>query len=275
MAIISCPECGQKISDKAEKCVHCGAEVNVKFSVADLSRLNTANEEESEPVAPKSDIDYSQRFLDETPQIKKFLGKMSKAETIYKKIRYIIWLIWEIPFAIMIIKFNKDGDSFMGFALPFMFALMALAAVLILNAWFEYYPERKYINACIRWLQEGGYDVADYINNEYNAYMKLGDMDALTSLLNFTSGWYYLHHPEDRKRSRNHIIIRSAIGGLAMLFMVFVIPFVAAGAIMDMVAVSTMVTCIVILAALMVVYFVTYIVLIGADYKRVRSVYKD
>lgn len=29
MALITCPSCGQEISDKAKQCVHCGAEVNL------------------------------------------------------------------------------------------------------------------------------------------------------------------------------------------------------------------------------------------------------
>lgn len=30
MAIINCPECGKEISDKAEKCVHCGYPLNLQ-----------------------------------------------------------------------------------------------------------------------------------------------------------------------------------------------------------------------------------------------------
>lgn len=29
MAMIKCPECGQEISDKAKKCIHCGADIKL------------------------------------------------------------------------------------------------------------------------------------------------------------------------------------------------------------------------------------------------------
>lgn len=32
MAIIICPECGQGVSDKAEKCVHCGCPLDSSFN---------------------------------------------------------------------------------------------------------------------------------------------------------------------------------------------------------------------------------------------------
>ena len=36
MALMSCPECGEKISDKAEKCIHCGFPIS---SLADTENI--------------------------------------------------------------------------------------------------------------------------------------------------------------------------------------------------------------------------------------------
>lgn len=35
MAMIKCPECGKKISDKAGKCPKCGCPINEKENIAD------------------------------------------------------------------------------------------------------------------------------------------------------------------------------------------------------------------------------------------------
>ncbi len=40
MALINCPECGKKISDKAQKCIHCGYELNSKNSRNDKQGYN-------------------------------------------------------------------------------------------------------------------------------------------------------------------------------------------------------------------------------------------
>lgn len=32
MALIRCPECGNEISDKAEKCIHCGCPIKLQIN---------------------------------------------------------------------------------------------------------------------------------------------------------------------------------------------------------------------------------------------------
>lgn len=43
MAMIRCPECGQEISDKAEKCIHCGCPLNA-MDVAGEVRIKLPND---------------------------------------------------------------------------------------------------------------------------------------------------------------------------------------------------------------------------------------
>ena len=52
MALIFCPECGSRISDAAEKCIHCGYPINCQeedvnlFRTNDLVRLNICRQSE-------------------------------------------------------------------------------------------------------------------------------------------------------------------------------------------------------------------------------------
>ena len=43
MALISCPECGQQVSDKASACIHCGAPLNVKNGIIKIKCCNIDN----------------------------------------------------------------------------------------------------------------------------------------------------------------------------------------------------------------------------------------
>lgn len=56
MAMIKCPECGKKISDKAGKCPKCGCPINEKENIADEGIIFN-DEKQSE------DYQISNRFL--------------------------------------------------------------------------------------------------------------------------------------------------------------------------------------------------------------------
>ena len=43
MAIIQCPECGREMSDKAEKCIHCGCPLDGAVQNADVTAPKTKN----------------------------------------------------------------------------------------------------------------------------------------------------------------------------------------------------------------------------------------
>jgi uncharacterized membrane protein YvbJ len=41
MALIKCPDCGKEISDKTEKCLHCGCPINPVIITRERTDLNT------------------------------------------------------------------------------------------------------------------------------------------------------------------------------------------------------------------------------------------
>jgi hypothetical protein len=41
MALIKCPDCGKEISDKTEKCLHCGCPINPAIIPRERTDLNT------------------------------------------------------------------------------------------------------------------------------------------------------------------------------------------------------------------------------------------
>ncbi len=43
MGLIQCPECGKEVSDKAEKCIHCGAPLHQKNGVVKIKCCNIDN----------------------------------------------------------------------------------------------------------------------------------------------------------------------------------------------------------------------------------------
>lgn len=43
MALIECPECGQKVSDKAEKCINCGYPISNNKTEENISDSVTEN----------------------------------------------------------------------------------------------------------------------------------------------------------------------------------------------------------------------------------------
>lgn len=51
MALITCKECGQQISDKATTCIHCGC----LLSEADNDNLNVLNEEQNDSLSSSAD----------------------------------------------------------------------------------------------------------------------------------------------------------------------------------------------------------------------------
>lgn len=278
MAIIKCPKCGQSISDKAEKCVHCGAVIGEKSFAKATIQDNPiiADEKLSDNNAkPKDTTNYADKFLHDNPLIDRFLKKSAKAESVHKKFRTGFWLVWEVPLLLLAWLFNKDGESFIGISVPIMLFLLALAVIMVLNAWFQYYPSYKYITACARWIKERGYDVSDYISREYSSYLKIGDGDALNEMFDFTSAWYYSRHEQDMKNMRLHLIIRAVIGGAALAWLVFAMPFIAVGVWILDVSMSLLVVSVIILVLLISVYIVTFFTLTMRDYKLVRSVYDN
>ena len=64
MALIKCPECGNSISDKAEKCPHCGmpSEYFSKQPVMDENRLGTVDYKNLSNILISFDSDYVSLF---------------------------------------------------------------------------------------------------------------------------------------------------------------------------------------------------------------------
>lgn len=47
MALIKCPECGKEISDKAEKCIHCGCPIMTNFEQEEEGKVIVQNSHDS------------------------------------------------------------------------------------------------------------------------------------------------------------------------------------------------------------------------------------
>ena len=49
MALISCPECGQSVSDRAEMCIHCGYPLHQSSKDVEQEKMNTPEKKEEKP----------------------------------------------------------------------------------------------------------------------------------------------------------------------------------------------------------------------------------
>lgn len=293
MAVRICPECGGKVSDTRQDCPHCGyilertvnsSECGEKISDKgkEPAQCGSDSAVEYKQAAPSAEsrrerdgTDYTQQFLVDMPHYEIKKKKLEKAKAVYCKIRYILWCVWEFLVALVAYLILRNGRSFAAVSVSVMFGTAMLAAVIVLNAWFEYYPSYKYIKACMVWMKSKNYDLYDYINDRYADCLNAGDMTVMDGLLDFTSAYYYLNNGDKFRAYKTHLIIRAAICIAIAAWLVLGFPFVIGRGVMAGFDTPVLLGAIVPTAALIVAYFVTYICLTGRDYKRVRSVYKD
>ncbi len=263
---VKCPDGGEQLSDKADKCVQSSADSTVE----DEQVRKNADMKKT-----RDDIDYAEQFLVDKPHYEREKKKLENAEAVYIKIRNAIWWIWELLVCGVGYLILRDGQSFGTVSVSVMFGTAMLAAVIVLNAWFEYYPSYMYIKNCMVWMKSNNYDLYDYINIQYAACINSGNLDVLESLLNFTSAYYYMMNGDKFRAYKRHLIIRAVICIAIAVWLVLGLPFVIGCGVMTGFDTAVLLGAIIPTATLFVVYFVTYFCLTGRDYKLVRSVYKD
>ena len=114
MAMISCPECGKTISDKAEKCIHCGHIMIEKNNVRTCSECGTIITDEME-VCPTCGCPV-EKVKEDTPQ--KVEVTNVKLAVDKRKIKLIIGIIVAIIiaiggiFTVKIIKKNNAKKAY-------------------------------------------------------------------------------------------------------------------------------------------------------------------
>ena len=107
MALINCPECGKKVSDKAERCPGCGKELKEVFRI-DITSLNILCEEcgteipEGSTTCPNCGCPVAPLSVDNAPQIVETTGdNLPKAKKSTKRVILSIAIV----FAIVVIGF--------------------------------------------------------------------------------------------------------------------------------------------------------------------------
>lgn len=263
---VVCPECGEQISDKAKKCVYCSVDLTVEDK-------QVADSTETENV--KDRTDYAQQFLVDTPQFERTKKNLERGRTVYHKIWFFLLCGWEALVGLLAYFVLSNELSFGTVSAFVMFGTVMLAAVILLNAWFEYYPTYKYIKNCMAWMKSTNYTLYDYINNQYVACINSGNVDAIIELFDFTAAYYYMMNDDKFRAYKTHLIIRTAICIAIAAWLIFGLSFVIGHGVTAGFDKAVLLSAIIPTTVLFLVYFVTYICLTLRDYKSVRSVYKD
>jgi hypothetical protein len=87
MALIKCNECGKEISNKADKCVHCGYPINFQNKVDEIEKDDNIQKNNM-----SKDILEKNKLIAEYQKIEKALKKISNIEIIYFLLGSLIFI---------------------------------------------------------------------------------------------------------------------------------------------------------------------------------------
>ncbi|WP_251183295.1 hypothetical protein [Anaerocaecibacter muris] len=244
MAIISCPCCGQSISDKADKCVHCNAEFkhckncgkqfageNELYEQCDQQKAQQSNDTQSadNSIAEDNDVekvDYLQTFYNDCPRLKKFIDKTDRINKYVKILRYFIYA-FDLILLVLWCVTNGDIDTKLTFKLPIIalyFATISFSAIVGFGYFYNHAVSYKISIQSYKWNVDKKFAHPKFLVYAYSTYTTQDNKVEYNRLLDFDGGYTYYRYPKELFIAKIQFWIRAIIEFLLLSYLAFIFP---------------------------------------------------
>lgn len=276
MPLISCPSCGKTVSDKAEKCVHCGAKFktcekcNSTFvgdgSICDRCLKNDGSSAHEENI---DDIDYISDFAKASPKTTRMLDSFDGAAKAFKIIDCVIYFLVILLIAIAASGVVDDFIStYIGNALYIMMITVLIAVYISFHGTKRNVPSYIYTLQCADWIAKNNIQAKRFIERRFSVYLATNDFKAVDTLFDFTAGALYAKDVKAKQKYKTHFLIRAIAGYAFIFYTAFISPFILASF-----ENSDIIIAAIIFGALLILYLALTAAFIFPDSAEVRKLY--